>query len=204
MHSKKWIQRGIAAISLLAALITIWKFSLEREPTIPPGASSLIDRGAGNAGKIELVPTFGRGSIREGAGLIELRAISGARELRGTEESAPISELPNGVFGYIGDRGPSLFLDRFDNWPVYKKKGQVFNIEVHKTREGEVLLFGYVSEGDLRRLLTSAGDRDVETFILSEPKLEYKFLVGIPVLRVKEWDSRNGEELGAFAWIKVR
>ena len=208
MHLKNWFRSWVGILvtgtTVFAGLITIWTFFTEDEPKAPPEVSAPIIRGTEGVGKIGSAPAFLKGSIREGAGLIELRAKSGVRELRGTEESAPISELPNGVFGFMVHRWPDGSLDRLDGWPLHRKKNEVYSLEVHKTREGEILLFGYASEGDLGRLLSSAGDGGVEVFILFEPKSEYRFPVGIPLSRLIEWDSRRGDELGNFARIKLR
>ena len=199
MNLKNWIRSAAGifttAATLLAAIITIWLFFTEDEPKAPPSVSAPIDRGT--------YPAFQKGSIREGADIIRLRAMSGVRELRGTEESARISKLPNGVFGYVGSRWLASYLDKMGSWPLFKERGRR-DLEVHKTRGGEILVCGYVSEGDLGRLKNSAEDREVEVFVLFEPRKEYQFLVGIPVARLKEWDSRYGQELGSFAWIKVR
>ena len=208
MHLKKRVRSAIAifggTVGLVAAMITIWSFLKGDEPKAPPGTSVLIIQGTDGAGKIELGPAFQKGSIREGADIIRLRAMSGVRELRGTEESASISKLPKGVFGYLSDSWLAMFPNDIDRWTLHRKKSTTRPLEMHKTSGGELLLFGYVSEGDLGRLQNSAGDREVEMFILFEPRKEYRFLVGIPVLRMKDWDSRRGQELGDFAWIKVR
>ena len=150
--------------------------------------------------------------ISEDAGIVPaetveaIRAISGVRSLRATEESAQIEDLPAGVFGYASSRFISSYIGTLgvDKLPLSRSKGEVSDIEVHKTSGGEVLVLVYVSEGDLSRLQRPGAQGDFEIFVLFEPIREYRFVIAIQATSLLDWDSRSGEDLGRFARLRIR
>lgn len=144
--------------------------------------------------------------VQEGKTVEEVRERNNVRSLRATEESAMLSNLPGGVYGYVnsGSVGLHVDIDRVETLKLRKSKSQIFNVEVHKTSSGKILMIAYVSEVDVTRLLDPTRTETAEIFVVFEPKNEYKYLIALPASSLLVWNDRDGEELGNFARIEVR
>ena len=111
-----------------------------------------------------------------------LRKQHKVRRLEERENGLPISALPKGVYGFdIPWANPSR--DR----TLSRDSGGTAVLEVHKLRNGSVMLVGFVSKEDASKLAGST----VEVQLFPSPWEGATRLVAIPVQRITEFSHRS-------------
>lgn len=129
------------------------------------------------------------------------REVNQVRELTPLQEGLNICKLPKGVFGY---EQPHL-IDRIlhEGWngvcelSLSKSPPDVpwdDRLEIHKSSDGNVFVFAYVSESNLLSLQDQSRRQEIDFFLFNKPFKEHSRLIGIPLSRIKAWSDRDIED----------
>lgn len=106
----------------------------------------------------------------------QLRATHNVRVIADAEEGTGVNALPAGVYGFT--YAPAL-----ESAPLFITR-RFRSFEMHKLRDGEVILVGFVSTGDAAAM-TSSSDA-VEITLQPEPDDDATVLATIPYSRIRQ------------------
>ncbi len=123
--------------------------------------------------------------------LNKIRSDNGVRQLLPLEDGLKIIDLPNGVYGFIVSWGLSKNLAEIT---IHKNNGGTVEMEIHKTKTGEIYVIGFMSQAEKIRL-NNIRKTILEFHFFLEKFEEYKYLVSIPLDSIYSSDKRDIEHI---------
>ena len=206
---KEWLFYAAAVATILAFLLAAWNHFESKDDSegtteiISPPKESVdqmteIPESPPRKPPTEVVtsPTESPNPMKEpiliGRTVEEVRTVNGVRPMMELEEGDRLSEVRNGVYGYMSgislgriltdSAGPSPSISReLSSWGT---------VEIHKTRQGQVMLLVYVDESSAVRL-TEMTEKVGTVFVFFQPDEKRPEMVVIPVSRIVEWEHRS-------------
>jgi len=120
---------------------------------------------------------------------VELRKAHSVRELHLLEEGLLLSSnLPNGVYGFVT---PWAITTQAKNRLVpARRRGGTAVLEVHKVKDGDVHIVGFVSRVKRDQLTGPTPKDGIELMLFTEPYNEFIELVSIPLNRIDKAENR--------------
>lgn len=158
------------------------------------------------------IPRVQLPEFRTADSLQALREDTEVRQLKSEENQMSLWELPNGVFGYIEaykiDTPPMRFIDKtfiennFDlNKGLHLLQQPIFGdfVEIHKSKNGNIYLVGFVTEEDRIALQNPSRSESVKIVVSLTKHKKRNKVIAIHRERLEWWRHRelgDGECIG--------
>ncbi|GJL49284.1 MAG: hypothetical protein NPIRA01_05110 [Nitrospirales bacterium] len=122
----------------------------------------------------------------------QLRDAHNVRPISEVESNLSIYMIPSGRWGFVDGcyiNTPELKIadprfaslgDEWRNTKVTLKRDRGSHVEIHKLADGKILIIGYVSQDDLRRLGQPTTEQGFRLTLHFESKGEFKNVIAIP------------------------
>ncbi len=114
----------------------------------------------------------------------KLRKERSLRNLLDTEDDRPVSQLPNGIYGFV-----TPWSDPHGDPSLSVRPGGTVTLEVHKLAGGEVHIVGYVNKEAAQQVASDASSGVIELYTRAWE--EAPILVSLPVPRIASVQNRR-------------